>query len=419
MKYAFCLVLTTLAGCLLSPAVNWAADLPAERQWSEFRGPSGNGHSPDTNVPVKWDARSLRWQTDLPARGHSSPVMWGDKVFLSGAVANGSIAERHMFCVDRSTGKLIWDTPVATGKGEQIHKMNSWGTPSCATDGTCVVAFFGPGGLHCLDMNGKPLWSRELGSFPGVWGIGASPIFVGDTIVQNCDAEGASYLVAVDKLTGQDRWRQPRADTPRGGWSTPVLSVTPQGTELLLNGEFGIDAYNPETGQPLWNCRGFNGRGTPMPVVGNGLVYVVNGKAGDVYAVRSGGRGDVTQSHMAWNTPRRGGRDLPSPILVGDTLVVFGMAGVVTGYDAHDGTELFKERLGGNYSGSPILVDGLVYALTETGEVNVLKIGRTMELVSRNRIPVDDDEIFRSSPTTAEGMLLIRSDRRLYCIGNP
>ncbi|QDV57919.1 PQQ-binding-like beta-propeller repeat protein [Rosistilla oblonga] len=418
MKNIRCLALLVLSSCLFLSSVGSAADRSLDRQWSEFRGPTGDGHSPDANVPVQWDASSILWQTDLPVLGHSSPVMWDDKIFLTGAVQKGSAVERHVMCVDRRSGKLLWDTPVALGAGEQIHKMNNWGSPSCATDGTCVAAFFGPGGLHCLDMNGKPLWSRELGSFPGVWGIGASPIFVGDTIVQNCDAQGASYLLAVDKQTGQDRWRQPRADTPRGGWSTPLLSVTPEGTELLLNGEFGINAYNPQTGQPLWNCRGFNGRGTPMPVVGNGLVYVVNGKAGDVYAVRSGGKGDVTETHMAWHTPRRGGRDLPSPILVGDTLVAVGMAGVVTGYDAHDGTVLFKQRLGGNYSGSPILAGGLVYMLSDTGEVNVLKIGRKMEIVSRNRVGAGSDEIFRSSPTTAPGMLLIRSDRRLYCIGS-
>lgn len=416
MKFAPCLVLAVLIPCLFLTPSSDGADGDANRQWSEFRGPTSDGHSPHQNIPVRWDAKSVRWKTDLPAAGHSSPVIWGDRVFLSGAIQQPTGVQRHMFCIDRRSGVLLWNTAVASGEGEKLHKMNSWGTPSCATDGTCVVGFFGPGGLHCLDLDGKLLWSRQLGSFPGAWGIGASPIFVGDTVVQNCDAEGASYLIALDKMTGQDRWRQPRADKPRGGWSTPVLAETPQGPQLLLNGEFGVDAYDPQTGTPLWNCRGFNGRGTPMPVSRDGVVYMVNGKSGDVYAVRTGGQGDVTETHMVWNTPRRGGRDLPSPVLVDQTLVVFGMAGVVSGYDAADGTELFKERLGGNYSGSPIVAGGLVYALSDTGEVSVLKIGRTMEVVSRNRVGASDEEIFRSSPTTADGMLLIRSDRRLYCI---
>ena len=189
--------------------------------------------------------------------------------------------------------------------------------------------------------------------------------------------------------------------------------------ELVLNGEFGVDAYDPESGRPLWNCTGFNGRGTPVPAVGDDLLYVVNGKSGDVYAVRPGGKGDVTRSRMVWHTTRRGGRDLPSPVLVNGCVLVIGMSGVATGYDADHGTELWKERLGGNFSGSPVSAGDLAYALAENGEVAVIRPGKQFELVSRNSFAQGGDEVFRSSIAVSQGQLLIRSDRRLYCIGKP
>ncbi|MFK8111850.1 MAG: PQQ-binding-like beta-propeller repeat protein [Rubripirellula sp.] len=388
-----------------------------ESNWSQFRGPAGLGISAATHVPTEFDAKQVGWQVDLPVVGHSSPVVWGNHIFLTGATQKGDAVQRHLLCLARDTGKLIWNEVAATGEGEKLHKMNSWATPSCATDGERVVAFFGAGGLHCYDNQGKRLWSRDLGNFPGGWGVGASPIFVDDMVIQNGDAEGDSFLIAVDKKTGKDIWRTPRKSKPRGGWSTPIVIEAAGRRELVLNGEFGVSAYDVSTGKPLWNCKGFNGRGTPVPAWGHGLLHVVNGKTGDIYAVKPGGSGDVTETHMAWHTDRRGGRDLPSPVLAGDCLVAINMAGIATGYDAKSGEELWKERLGGNYSGSPIVVGGLVYALAENGEVLVMKCGREFELISRNAFSSDDEEIFRSSISVSDGELLIRSDHRLYCVG--
>ena len=384
--------------------------------WPRFRGPLGTGESTGSNLPaLRKD--SLAWTADLPVRGHSSPIVWGDRIFLTGATSSGGSVRRHVVCLDRATGKVLWNEIATTGSGEKLHKMNSWATPSCATDGRCVVAFFGSGGLHCYSVDGKPLWSRDLGAFPGNWGVGASPILFGDTVIQNCDAAGDSYLLAVNKETGKDVWRTPRQAKPRGGWSTPVLITSAGKQELILNGEFGVAAYDPSNGSPLWSCRGFNGRGTPAPVWGHGKLYVVNGKSGDVYAVRPGGQGDVTDTHMAWHTPRGGGRDLPSPVLAGDVMLVIGMAGIATGYDAHTGDELWKERLGGNYSGSPVVAGEVVYALSEDGEVIALKPGRKLEEIARVSLQTEDEEIFRSSIAISKNQLFVRSDRRLYCLG--
>ncbi len=405
---------------VLVAATSFAADAEPtaiDANWSRFRGPQGTGVSRDANLPVQFGPSEIKWQTDLPVIGHSSPVTWGERIFLTGASQEGDSVRRHILCLSRGSGKLLWNYVAAVGKGESLHKMNSWATPSCATDGECVVAFFGAGGLHCVDNQGQLRWSRELGSFPGGWGVGASPIFVDDMVIQNCDAEGESFLVAIDKRTGKDVWRTPREAKPRGGWSTPIVIEADGRRELVLNGEFGVDAYDPNSGEPLWNCKGFNGRGTPAPVWGNGLLYVVNGKSGDVYAVRPGGSGDVTETRMAWNTQRKGGRDLPSPILANDMLMVISMTGIATGYDALNGDERWKERLGGNFSGSPIAAGKLVYALSENGEVLVMEPGKQFKLVARNSLGASGEEIFRSSIGVSDGELLVRSDRRLYCVG--
>lgn len=409
----YCLVFLILCTASFSMAADTIAPTT---NWSRFRGPLGTGESSDQSLPTKWDAPA--WRVELPVNGHSSPVVWDDKIFLTGWTGAGNQVDRHVLCLDRKSGKVLWQQKAASGGGEKLHKMNGWATPSCATDGKRVVAFFGTGGLHCFSMDGKPVWSRDLGEFPGGWGVGASPVIVDGMVVQNCDAEGDSYLLAVDKTTGKDIWKTPRRSKPRGGWSTPVLIEANERRELVLNGEFGIQAYEPKTGKALWFCKSFNGRGTPSPAWGHGALYVINGKSGDIYAVEPGGSGDVTESKMKWHTKRSGGRDLPSPILANTTVVGIGMQGIATGYDAITGEELWKKRLGGNFSGSPIVANGLVYVAAENGDVLVMKAGKDLEIIARNPSELaNQSDTVRSSLAVSQGQLLMRSDRCLFCFG--
>ncbi|MDG2486590.1 MAG: PQQ-binding-like beta-propeller repeat protein, partial [Roseibacillus sp.] len=303
----------------------------SEENWSQFRGPHGMGHSLAKDTPLKWSSEAVAWKVPLKGKGQSSPVSWGNKIFLTGGSDNGR--ERYLYCLDSRNGKLLWSRTIACSSPEKPHRMNSYATPTCATDGERVVAFFGPAGLHCYTLEGEKIWSRQLGNFPGPWGVAASPVIVDNMVVQNCDAEGASSLVAFDLSSGEVLWQTARKNKPRGGWSTPVLIETGAKRELVLNGEFGVRAYDPAKGRELWFCEGFNGRGSPIPAFSNGLLYVVNGKPGDTYAVKPGGSGNVTKSRMAWHAPRRGGRDLPSPAVVGDFLVVVSMSGLATCYD--------------------------------------------------------------------------------------
>jgi outer membrane protein assembly factor BamB len=397
----------------LSAFVPWVAAAGAETNWPRWRGPQENGHTTETDLPVKWSADNIVWKTPLPGIGQSSPIVWGDRIFLTSGLDQGK--ERLVLCVDRKDGKILWQKSAWKGEPEPIHRMNCWASPTCVTDGQIVVAFFGRGGLHAYTVEGQPLWSKDLGRLEGPWGTAACPVMIDDVIVQNCDADVDAYIAAFDKKTGNEVWRTKRRD--HRGWSTPILVELPSRRELVLNGDEGPQAYDPATGKELWFCKSVSGRGEPTVTPAGELLCVVNGLSGDIYSVRPGGDGDVTDSRMAWHTPRSGGRDCPSPIVVGQFIIVSDMGGVATCYDAVDGHIYWKERLGGKISGSPIAAGGLVYFLTEDGKTIVIEPGPKFQIVAENEIPAGKDEIFRASLAPSGGQLFLRSTSVLYCIG--
>ena len=394
------------------------AALQGEEHWAQFRGPTGRGHSTDVDAPITWDADSVIWKKQLKGQGQSSPVNWDDRLFLTSASEDGK--ERYVFCLDGKDGKILWEKTIDCAAPENPHKMNSFATPTCATDGKHVVAFFGPGGLHCFDLDGKKLWSRELGTFPGPWGVAASPIIVDGVVIQNCDAEGASSLVAFDLETGEPAWKTEREAKPRGGWSTPILIESGGRKEMILNGELGVRGYDPKTGKELWFCKAFNGRGSPVPDFSNGLLHVVSGKPGDTYAVKPGGEGDVTESHMAWHTKRKGGRDLPSPAVVDGYLLVVSMSGRATCYDAKTGKIYWEEKLGvkGEFASAPLVMKGhILLQNVYGGGVLVIKPGKALKIVANNSLGAERSEIFRATLAPIKGQIFARSLSTVYCIG--
>jgi outer membrane protein assembly factor BamB len=431
----FCLVLGTAV--VSSAAAPTAKSV--DTNWPRWRGPQENGHSDDTHLPVQWTDADVAWKTPLPGDGQSTPIIWGDRIFLTSALEQGKT--RLVLCVDRKNGKVLWQQTAWTGEPEPVHKMNGWASATCVTDGEIVAAFFGRGGgLHVYSVDGKHLWSKNLGHFESPWGVSSCPILVDDMIVQNCDADVDGYITALDKRTGNEIWRTDRLsrfdaktkakrdtdDAPvaatggkvsNRGWSTPIVTTLGGRREIVLNGHEGVRAYDPATGKELWFCKSFNGRGEPTVTPAGNLLCVVNGLSGDFYAIKPGGSGDVTATHMAWHTPRKGGRDTPSPIVVGKFVIVTDMKGVFTCYDALDGHEYWKERIGGNFSGSPIAANGLVYFVDEAGRTVVIEPGETLKIVAENTLSSADDEIFRASPTPCDGQILIRSTKVLYCVG--
>ncbi|MBI3866768.1 MAG: PQQ-like beta-propeller repeat protein [Planctomycetia bacterium] len=390
-----------------------AGKLGAESNWPRWRGPQGNGHAAAQNVPVRWDASGVSWKTPLKGIGQSSPVVWNGRIFLTSAVDGGRT--RLVFCIDARDGKVLWERTAWTGEPEPIHQMNSWASASCVTDGEVVVAFFGRGGLHAFRLDGKVLWERDLGSFECPWGTAACPVIVGDLVIQNGDADKDAFVMGLNKQTGETVWKTPRDDFR--GWSTPIVIESAGRTELVLNGHTGVTAYDPSSGKKLWFCKSFNGRGEPTVTPAGNLLCAVNGLSGDIYAVRPGGEGDVTKTHMAWHTPRRGGRDTPSPIAIDRYIVVVDMKGIATCYDAESGAELWKDRICDAIASSPFAVDGLAYFQDEKGETVVLKPGPALDVVARNSLGADK-EIFRASPVPLDGRLLSRSQTTLYCIGS-
>lgn len=377
--------------------------------WSQWRGPRGDGHA-TVKAPLTWDADDVAWAVELPGVGQSSPIVSGDRIFLTAAKAEG--AERLVLCYDRKSGEQLWQQSAWEGKPEKVHQMNPWASATCATDGEHVYAFFGIGGLHCYTVDGRHVWSRQLGEFENPWGTAASPVIVGDLVVQNCDAEDESYLAAFHKETGADAWRTPRERLR--GWSTPILVEANQGPLLLLNGETGVHCYDAQSGKQMWFCKGDTGRGSPtVTPTGDGLFVVLNGRPGDMFAVRADGT-------EVWRTRRKSGRDLPSPIVLdGQILIVNLRPGTVTTYEAQSGKQLgSQQRLKGSFAASPIVIDGHALVPNEDGEVFVLKPGAEGAQVTHvNTIkPRAPGEVFRASLTPLDGGMLLRSTRTLYMI---
>jgi outer membrane protein assembly factor BamB len=297
--------------------------------------------------------------------------------------------------------------------------MNGWATPTPATEGNRVVAFFGPAGLHCFDLEGNKQWSLDLGEFPSHWGVAASPIIHNGLVIQNCDAIGKSRLVAIHLETGEIAWESTRRDKPKGGWSTPIVIEIQGKEQLVLNGEFGVKGYSVNDGKELWFCESFNGRGSPVPFFDGKLLFVVNGKPGDLYAVDPTGRGNLTKTHMKWHARRNGGRDLPSPVSIQGMVFVTSMGGIVTCYDARSGKTFWVDRLAGAFSGSPLVSGDHFYIQNESGTTYVIKPDqKKMRVVAKNSINQDTGEVFRSTLSPIENRIYTRSHSRVFCIKN-
>ena len=384
--------------------------------WRAFRGPTGMGVT-EQKIPASWNEDSITWKRSIPGEGQSSVVEAGNKIFLTASENSGN--KRSLLCFTKDKGKLLWQKSVSYKGEESSHRMNGWCTPTPATEGNRVVAFFGPAGMHCFDTDGKKIWELQLGDFPGSWGAAASSIIINGIVYQNCDSMGPSRLIAISVETGKIMWDTPRVEKPRGGWSTPICIGVNNKKQLVVNGEYGVRGYDLSNGNELWFCKGFNGRGSPVPFFGNGLLYVVNGKPGDLYAVSPNGLGDVTNSHLKWHAKRNGGRDLPSPAMLNDLVLVTSMSGIVTCYDAKSGKTHWIDRLQGAFSGSPIVSDNYYYIQSESGTTYVIKPNKNnLEVISKNQLSSNLEEIFRATLSPIDGKIYTRSNSKLYCISS-
>jgi len=389
--------------------------------WPGWRGKNGSGIAPGGSPAVSFSATSgFRWKVDVPGRGNSSPVVWGDVVLLSSALDNSDPATLVILCFHRSDGELLWRAEAGKATG-RTHSKNGYASATLAADGQRIFAFFGGTGLFCYDFSGKPLWQADLGQLDHLYGTAASPVLYGNLVIQLCDSQHDSCLAAFDIHDGRQVWRTDRPS--QGCWSTPVLleAETSDGrrTELVVNGGAAKDsegrmviAYDPRDGRRLWRVRGTKELVAPTPLVSGGLVFCSSGRNGPTMAIRPGGSGDVTDTHVVWKV-HRGGPYIPSGVAYRNRLYLVQDAGRVTCYNAGSGELIWSKRLRGKFTASLVAADGRLYAINERGTVYVFAAADTFELLAQNEM---DTRYCLATPAVADGELFIRTESHLYCI---
>jgi hypothetical protein len=400
-----------------APAVQMVAETgEGARYWPRWRGPSGQGVVTGTGYPDSWSAtENVKWKVPVPGNGNSSPIVWGDRIFLTTAYDGGRRVS--VLAYRQSDGMKLWETFAPEGRTSYgVHFKNGHASATPATDGQRVYVSFGSRGLLALDMNGKQVWFRDLGPMDAYHGTAGSPLLYRDRLILYQDQSRNAFIAAFDTRTGKTVWSTPREASV--GWGTPIAVRVVDHDEIIVNGQLKVQAYNPETGAQLWSCAGTTYEVIPTPVVGYGMVFCSSGRAGPTLAIRPGGRGDVTRSHLAWTSPR-GSPFVPSPILYGEHLyMVNDMQSVVTSFEATTGKVMWQNRLGAarreGFSASPVAVDGKVFFTNDEGETFVLKAGPTFELLRTNRI----GENMLATPALVDGRWYIRTDRHLFAIGS-
>jgi outer membrane protein assembly factor BamB len=424
----------------------------AALNWPSFRGPNASGVADGQFPPVTWDAgsgRNVRWKTPIPGLGHSCPVVWGDRVYVTTAVSADGKAEFRpglygdvhsveesaeqswrVYCVEARTGKVLWERTACKGVPKvKRHPKASHANSTPATDGTHVVASFGSEGLYCYDRDGKLLWEKNLGVLNSAWfynadyqwGFGSSPILYNDLVIVQCDVGKGSFLAAFRIADGSEAWRQSRDEIP--SWGTPTIVEGPQRVELVTNATRYARGYDPMTGKELWRLGRHAEITVPAPVFGEGLIFVSSGyrPVQPIYAIRPGADGDVSLKEgstssdaVAWST-EKGGPYMPTPIVYDGHLYVCSNNGFVTCYEAKTGKQVYRQRLGGagGYTASPVAADGKLYFTSEESGVRVVQAGPKFKLLAVNEM----GDACMATPAISDGMIFLRSQHYLFGIG--
>jgi outer membrane protein assembly factor BamB len=384
------------------------------QDWPQFRGPTGQGVSAERNLPLSWsETKNVRWKVAIPGRGWSSPVIQGDRLWLTTATEEGR--SLRAIAVDVNTGAIQQNVEVFNLKSPKLmNQKNSFASPTPVIDGDRVYLHFGAYGTACITQSGEIVWKTKLEYDNGQHGPGGSPIIYDDLLIVSCDGLESQYVVALDKATGKVRWKKTRESYQ--AYTTPLVLNLPEGDQVISPGAFQAIAYEPRTGKEIWRVKYAEGfSNVPRPVFGHGLVFICTGfQEPSLLAVRPDGRGDVTKSKVAWKLDRAIPRT-PSPILVGDELYIVTDNGIATCIDAQTGAELWRARLGGNFSASPVYADGRIYFLSEEGESVVIAPGRQLKHLATNQI----DGPTLASMAVSHNSLFIRSASHLYRISNP
>ena len=423
-----------------------AVELDANN-WPHWRGPSASGVSTESSLPLRWsDTENVAWKSSVSGLGISSPIVWGDLVIVTSQAGSGTVrpgprlvqsgnpldaGERPLTAaadaegkvvflvtaLDRKSGKRVWEFELpAEGPLPAVHEKHNLASPSPATDGQRVYAWFATGQLAAIDMSGKLVWKKHLGAEYGPfdinWGHGSSPVVHKDQVILVCYHQPASYLLSLDAGTGGVRWK---VDAPSGvtSYSTPLVVESGGKAEIIVNSSVGVAGHDAATGQRIWQFDEANRFPVPTPSTDGTLIYMSRGyRSSPFMAIRPGGKGDVATSHVPWRVSS-GAPYISSLVYYDGLIYMTGDVGVLTVTDAKTGERVYQERIGGVYTASPVAGDGKVYLVSEDGETIVVAAGRTPKVLERNKLTARQ----LASPAIAGGRLFIRSDDAVYAIG--
>lgn len=394
--------------------------------WPQWRGPSLNGVSNEKNLPVKWTAEeNVAWKLAMPGFSGSTPIIWRDRIFLN--VAEGD--DLFLWCVDKTKGAMLWKKPL--GSGNVKRQKQNMSSPSPVTDGRSVYVMTGTGILKGFDFNGKELWARDIqkdyGAFGLQWGYASSPLLFEDSlyvqVLHGMKTDDPSYVLRIDKKNGNTLWKVDRPtnairESP-DSYTTPALLRYGKTTEIVITGGDCVTGHDPATGKELWRANGLNPENNPFyrivasPIIFDEIIYAPT-RVKPLLALKAGGRGDVTSSHVLWSTAN--GPDVPTPVTDGKYFYVVKDNGVMYCFDAKTGVEVYgQQRLkSGTYSGSPVLADGKIYVTSEEGVTTVVAAGPKFEVLAENPL---NSESCLSSPAISDGRIYIRTAQNLYAIG--
>ena len=404
--------------------------------WPCWRGPRGDGTSAESNVPTTWNGitgENVAWKSKLRGTGHASPVIWNDRIFLSSC--DETTGERILTCLDQANGDMVWQKVVAKSKLETKHQLNSYASGTPATDGKTVYVSFlivdgheipapnvgsernvTPGQIlvAAFDFSGNELWHVTIGDFISAHGFCSSPVIFDNLLIVNGDHDGESYVVALDRSNGQTVWKTPRTHKIRS-YCTPIIRDIAGRTQMVMSGSKQVVSLDPKTGDEIWRVEGPTEQFVSSMVADDQSFYLTAGfPTHHVMAINPDGSGDVTTSHVRWQS-EEAKCYVPSPVLTGPHLFVADDRGTVNCFDTETGKRLWQDRLGKHYSASLLTASGLVYFTADDGVTSVVRPGDKLDVVSRNEL----GEYTWSSPAIANGRIYIRGEHHLFAIGNP
>ncbi len=433
-------------------ALSVAAPVVDDGHWPSFRGPGASGVADGQNLPDAWDGATgdnIRWRVTVPGLAHSSPVVWGDRLYVTSAVSSrddvgfrpglygdGDASSDHsvhrwvLFALDKHSGETVWERVVYEGTPiDTRHVKSTYASSTPATDGRTLVASFGSQGLHAFDMDGTPRWSFDpgrvdIGAYDAAdyeWGPASSPILWNGMVIAQYDTQAEDFLVALDARNGATIWRTPRHELP--SWGTPTVYEGSAASELITNSSNYVYGYDPATGEELWRLGGSSKITAPTPVFSDDFIVIASGRHPErpIFVVRPGARGDITptggassNAHVAWSSQGRGPY-MPTPLIYRDQLYVLANNGVFDAYELSSGRELYRVRLphlGSGFSSSPVAADGRIYLCSEDGEILVLRAGSSFEHIATNSM----GELLMATPALSDGVMYVRGERSLFAV---